>query len=94
MGFRKTLLKFMNLVYIAGAGVAIYGMCTKPIVSVDIGIELTSKQVGTYVAQAFGVANKTSKEYTVRLTYRAESESDKETFKDWLTEEKIAKAFP
>ena len=94
MGFRKTLLKFMNLVYIAGAGVAIYGMCTKPIVSVDIGIELTSKQVGTYVAQAFGVANKTSKEYTVRLTYRAESESDKETFKDWLTEEKIANAFP
>ena len=91
MGFRKTLVKLMNLVYIAGCGVAIYGICTKPIVNVDLGVELTSKQVGTYVAKAFGVENKESKAYTVRIT-RAEESGD--SFKDWLTEEKIANAFP
>ncbi len=92
MGFRKTLVKLMNLVYIAGAGVAIYGICAQPIVSVNVGVSLTSKQVGKYVATAFGVENKDSKSYTVRLASRANETED--TFKDWLTEEKIAKAFP
>lgn len=94
MGFRRAMVKLMNLVYIAGAGVAIYGMCTKPIVSVDLGVEMTSKQVGKYVATAFGVQDKESKSYIVRLASRAEEGEEKETFQDWLTEAKIAKAFP
>ena len=103
MGFRKLFVKIMNLVYIAGAGVAIYGICTRPIVSVDFGVELTSKEVGKFVTKAFGVEEKSSKAYTVRLISRAEegegeeggeSEEKMDTFKDWLTVEKVAKAFP
>lgn len=92
MGFRKTVVRVMNLVYLAGSAVAIYGICTKPIASVDLGVELSSKQVGKVVAKAFGVEDKSeSRAYTVRLISRAE---ESETFKDWLTEAKIAKAFP
>lgn len=88
MGFRKTLVKLLNLVYIAGAGVAIYSICTRDIVNVNLSINMTSEQVGKFIGGAF---NKRSEVKEREYTY---TRADDASISDWLTQEKIAEAFP
>ena len=88
MGFRKALVKLLNLVYIAGAGVAIYSICTRDIVNINLQVNMTSEQVGKFIGSAF---NKKGEVKEREYTY---TRADDAKISDWLTQEKIAEAFP
>lgn len=88
MGLRRTLVKLFNLVYIAAAGVSIYAICTKNIVTATLKVDMNSQQVAKLIGSAFKEKSpEVRKEYTYT---RAATEA---SIKDWLTQEKIAQAF-
>ena len=87
MGLRRTLVKLFNLVYIAAAGVSIYSICTKNIVSATIKVDMNSQQVAKFIGSAL------KEKSTIREKEYTYSRIDEGTIKDWLTQEKIAKAF-
>jgi len=93
---RKLLVKLFNLIYLAGAGVAIWAFVAKPIVDTKVGISLTSDQVADKLYEMFnkdsggGSGGGESTEASYKLSYR-DSSSESESK---VTREDIKAAFP
>lgn len=87
MGLRRTLVKLFNLVYIAAAGVSIYAICTQPLLNATVKVDMNSEQVANLIGSAF------KEKSTIREREYIYSRIDDASLKDWLTQEKIAKAF-
>ena len=87
MGLRRTLVKLFNLVYIAAAGVSIYSICTQNLLTAKVKVDMNSQQVAKLIGSAF------KEKSTIREKEYTYSRIDDASVKDWLTQDKIAKAF-
>ena len=87
MGLRRTLVKLFNLVYIAAAGVSIYSICTQNLLTAEVKVDMDSQQVAKLIGSAF------KEKSTIREKEYTYSRIDDASVKDWLTQDKIAKAF-
>ena len=81
---RKLVLRFLNIIYIAIAGVALYTICTRPIFTATVGVDMTPIEIGEKIAP---ILNSSMSSNESRATVR-----EKE-IKDFMTPEKISKAF-
>ena len=50
---RKFFVKLFNLIYLAGAAVSIWALCSKPVVNTQVGLSLTSDQVADRLYEIF-----------------------------------------
>ena len=88
---RKFLVRPLNLVYVAAAGVALYALCTRPMLDATVTVKFNKDQIGSLLS---GVLNKNSEsseeegEEESRLVYRAEH-----NIRDYVTKEKIQEYF-
>ncbi len=92
---RKFLVKLLNLVYLAGAVLAVWAFCTKPMISTSAGISLTSEQVADKLIQLFKESNnedsaeeESAEKSSYKLVYRDGSTEQN------VTREDIMNAFP
>lgn len=92
---RKFLVKLLNLVYLAGAVLAVWAFCTKPMISTSAGISLTSEQVADKLIQLFKESNnedsaeeESAEKSSYKLVYRDGSTEEN------VTREDIMNAFP
>ena len=90
---RKFFVKLFNLIYLAGAAVSIWALCTKPVVNTQVGLSLTSDQVADRLYEIFnkqsgGGSEGGSEASSYRVTYREEASEEK------ITKEDIKEAFP
>ena len=88
---RKFLVKLMNLIYVAGAGISLYALCTRPILKATVTVKFSKEKMGQIVGKAFNNGSESSEEgeEEVRLIYR-----DSPKIQDYITEEKIETYFP
>ena len=88
---RKFLVRLMNLIYVAGAGVSLYALCTRPIFKATVTVKFSKEQMGQIIGTAFNKGNESSEESEeeVRLIYR-----DSPKIQDYITKEKIETYFP
>ena len=89
---RKFLVRLLNLVYVAAAGVALYALCTKPMLDATVTLKFNKEQMGSLLS---GVLNKNSEsseeegeEGETRLVYREEH-----NIRDYVTKEKLQEYF-
>ena len=93
---RKLIVKIFNLVYLAGAVLAIVAFCTKPIINTKVGLTLTKEQIADKLMEIFEGRNGSSSEgeggevegASYRISYRDSAADQK------ITREDIMKAFP
>ena len=92
---RKLLVRLLNLVYIAAAGVALYALCTRPMLNASITLNFSKEQMGTLLGGVLNKNNESSESEgegegeEVRLAYR-----ESQNIKDYVTAEKIQDYFP
>ena len=93
---RKLLVKIFNLIYLAGAVVAIVMFCTQPVVKTAIKLDLPAEKIASVLADL----GKTGESgdgsglvYSSRAYTFEESSESEPSFSDMLTEEKIKEAF-
>ena len=69
---RKFLVKLMNLIYVAGAGISLYALCTRPILKATVTVKFSKEKMGQIVGKAFNNGSESSEEgeEDVRLIYR------------------------
>ena len=89
---RKFLVKLMNLIYIAGAGISLYALCTRPIFKASVTVKFSKEKMGQLLGKAFNKGGESSGEgegEEVRLIYR-----DSPKIEDYISAEKIETYFP
>jgi len=92
---RKLLVKLLNLVYLAGAVLAVWAFCTKPMINTSASVNLTSDQVADKLIELFKKSNsESSSEET-----EEEKSSYKLVYRDGSTEQNVTRediknAFP
>lgn len=85
---RKLLVRILNLVYIAAAGVSVYALCKKPILQTSIKINMTGEQVGEKLAPILANTTGESSSGGERAKTRGG-----DGFDSYINPEKIASAF-
>jgi len=93
----KGLVKILNIVYIIGAGVSLYALCTRPMISLTANVNFTGEQIGRALNTVLGknLDSGSSSEHIVES--RAETRADGEfgiELSDYVNAEKIATYFP
>lgn len=83
---KKKFIRFLNLIYIAAAGLSIYSLCTRPMYDIDLQFNLSGDKVGDLLSAA---AKESETEGETRLPSRV----TKKTVADILTPERVALAF-
>ena len=86
---RKLIVRILNLCYVAGAAVAVYALCTRPIFKGTVKAHFTKERMGVILSTAFNHGGSSSSEGEERLVYRATPDMDK-----YITEENIQNYFP
>ena len=85
---RRTIVKLLNLVYIAAAAFAVYSVCTKPILRTSVTLTATADDIGEKLEPLLNQAAEESRSYNLR-----EEEPKKKEISDYITAEAIADAF-
>ena len=87
---RKLIVKLFNLVYLAGAALSIFALCTRPVVSTEVGVSFTSDQVADKLIEIFNQNSGDSSDKSgYRIRYRDDASSEQK-----ITREDIKEAFP
>ena len=89
---RKLIVKLLNLLYIAAAGIAIYALCTRPIFKATVKAHFTKEQMGVILSKAFnnGGSSESGEGEEDRIVYRASSTN----MADYITKERVEGYFP
>jgi len=82
----RTIVRILNLGYLAAAAVSIWSVCTKPIFRTKVSIDMTPEKLGEVLEPLFEGASKS----TVRAPITKDSEK---SITDYITVERIADAF-
>ena len=94
---RKLLVRLFNLIYIIGAGVSIYALCTRPMLRAEVTTKFTKEQMSEFLMIAFKIDNTSETNQTEeesRFTYRSVANPSKKEMSDYVTKEKIQTYFP
>ena len=86
---RKLIVKILNLLYIAAAGIAIYALCTRPMFKATVKAHFTKEQMGLILSKAFNHGESEESEED-RVVYRVSTSN----MNDYITKEKVEGYFP
>ena len=91
---RKLLVKLINLLYIAAAGVAIYALCTRPIFKATIHAHLTQDQMGAILTKAFSSGDSSESSESSEEESRAAQRVSTPQMSDYINKDNVATYFP
>ena len=85
---RKLLVRLLNIIYIIGAGISLYALCTRPIFKATVTVKISKEKMGQLIGKAFNNGESEENEEEVKLVYREQN------IKDYISSEKIQNYFP
>ena len=71
---KKLMVKLFNLIYLAGAAIAIYAFCTQPVIDLSVKVDLDSDQVADKLEPLINKDGDNKAKY--RISYREEAEEE------------------